>query len=424
MARRLQTTRLLQSRPKLRKRKGSPYWQVRYLDPATRRETNQSTGTTDKGVAEKLRSDKQFELERVAMGVVDESFTQRGVKPLALLDEFGKQQELKGNSQGYIRKTIYRIDQGLQFMDLRAMAVLQGEGNKSAKRFLGSLKDKAPKTRDDYAASLTLFGKWLVEEGYLELGKNPFDGLPRIAKKEQPTLRHATFTPSELEQLALAACERPVACYLRSHPNAQSETLERLRQRGEGRSRRYRVAGFLGMRLSALKGIKWSDLKNGILTIRARINRKTLKARHLNVGDPVLAELFEQEREAQASKGGKIPSGSDAIFPMSRHHLRDLRKDAHYAGLCDADGYRDDGTRATWHGLRHTAVTNLCAVASPSVVAELVGHTRTSTTARYTHLSAADGTQAMSTVIAKSGRSGGHCGGHENHEAPIPSVAS
>jgi len=61
----LQTIRVLKSRPYLRKRKGSPYWYIRWRDPVTDKQSEYSTRTTDKAGAEKLRLDKQLELERM-----------------------------------------------------------------------------------------------------------------------------------------------------------------------------------------------------------------------------------------------------------------------------------------------------------------------------------------------------------------------
>jgi integrase len=395
--------RLLQRIPRLMKKKGLQNWYVQYWDlDGTAHEV--STGTTEKSHASDILKAKRIELERIAAGLVDESYTHKDTDPLSLVAAFQQHQEDLENSPRYVQRLLFRIKAALNNMQCGDLSALISHGEKKAVRYLRSLKRSA-KTRDHYADGLKTFGIWLEKEGLIEKGKNPFAHLPRIGKKGKKTLIHSTLTSEEVGRLVAAAPVRPVVRYLESHPNAPKETLGKLERDGLAVARCYLFAGIFGMRESALRQLRWSDWDREHQTLRIRkgVNLKTLENRDLLVSDPRLVDALEAEHLAQSDDLGHAPSGKDRIFQVPYKHRETLRKDAYYAGLCDKDGYRDDAesSRVTWHGFRHSSCTNSQkAGMAPAAVMAMLGHTNLNTTLRYTHLNAADGACVLESVIS------------------------
>jgi integrase len=150
-----------------------------------------------------------------------------------------------------------------------------------------------------------------------------------------------------------------------------------------------------GLRRGELLGLAWRhiDLDAGLLHVeqaveqtKAGVRFKTPKTRHgrrtLTL-PPAAVEVLRRHRVAQAEEHLKLGLGKpDLLFPRAAADPREFSKA--FARLADRAG-----VEITFHGLRHTHVTDLLrAGVNPKVVSERAGHSSVAFTLdRYAHVS-------------------------------------
>ncbi len=136
---------------------------------------------------------------------------------------------------------------------------------------------------------------------------------------------------------------------------------------------------------------------------RFGINGKTKTTRILPLDQhQVLKQTFDLQKLFRTAELSRLPNKDDTIFSLPDDVLTGLRQDAHHVDLCDKKGYREDGSRISWHGFRHSLITALAMETTPAVVAAMVGHASATTTLRfYTHITAEAAASSVSTLISQ-----------------------
>ena len=143
----------------------------------------------------------------------------------------------------------------------------------------------------------------------------------------------------------------------------------------------FRLAGYAGLRVGEVRGLRWRDvnLQTGHITIRQAVCRgqeappKSGHQRRI----PLVLELVEELRKVGPGRRDDFVSLSERGKPWTEHGLLNaFRRACKRAGLA---GW-------SFHSLRHYFVTALfrAGVGAPTV-RELAGHLHLSTTQRYAH---------------------------------------
>jgi integrase len=188
-----------------------------------------------------------------------------------------------------------------------------------------------------------------VEWGYIEV--NPAEGV----KQEREYVREADFLDRDEIRCLLAV----------SDGNLFLMVL---------------CAIYTGLRWGEQMKLQWRDVdfKRGLLTIRDTKNHET---RHVPMNG-ILAEAMQRHRTAQARGEGGIRTCA-FVNPATGEPYTDLRK-RFRAALKRAGIER----HFTWHGLRHTAASQLVmAGVDLRTVGKILGHKSYAMTLRYAHLS-------------------------------------
>jgi integrase/recombinase XerC len=133
-----------------------------------------------------------------------------------------------------------------------------------------------------------------------------------------------------------------------------------------------------GLRVAECCGLDLEDLDRRHGTVR--VLGKGGKERVVPVGDAALAALDDYlERERLGAKGGPLFRNPRGGRLSTRSARNVVRRRARAAGIA---------RRVTPHTLRHTFATHLLGEgADLRLIQELLGHSRLSTTQRYTHVS-------------------------------------
>lgn len=153
-----------------------------------------------------------------------------------------------------------------------------------------------------------------------------------------------------------------------------------------------------GLRRGEVLGLRWSDvdLAAGSLSVRQALSAtsaglkflppKTRKARRTIPLPSRLVTILIQHRKDQQALRDACPCWTthDLVFP--REDGRPWHPSTFTSGVCNA--MKRAGIKATFHGHRHTHISQLLAAGVPvQVVSERVGHAKTSTTFEvYGHL--------------------------------------
>lgn len=151
---------------------------------------------------------------------------------------------------------------------------------------------------------------------------------------------------------------------------------------------RYRVAVLLaaeaGLRIGEIRGVQWTDIKDGRITIRRSVDPQN------NVGAPKhnklrtlrLSPALEAALEKLPRRGLSVITRQDGERLGYWTMLEAVR--ALYARARVTIPMSETGTMMPWHALRHTFGTECAARGVPlPIIRELMGHADIKTTMRY-----------------------------------------
>lgn len=246
------------------------------------------------------------------------------------------------------------------------------------------------KTRDDHAALLRLFGRWLTESEPPRASTNPFQRLRLIADGASRTfLRHA-LTVDELVRLVDAAEVRPLQEGVKVNPWMSEKRRAELAAGGVERGLLYRVAAYTGLRLGEVLALQWLDLRLGTepaIEVRAE-TAKSGKAARIEI-PRWLGQMLEQRRAVVSAGLGAPPAGKASVWSVTYRHVTErLQRDAVFAGIGTigmVHGKRRvvaaDGRVIDFHALRGTLATLADESGmSPKAMQELLRHSDIQTT--------------------------------------------
>ena len=362
---------------------GNVSYSARFWSDVDQRIKVIALGTKLKKVAlikmEKLRADDQ----EVAAGLKCRTSLVNNTSPYTALENLIVDLQAKDRSPIYIASVKLRLNHALDFFKFDSISQLAPHGLDKAIKFFVKLKVSSPSTGNSssdgtiaqYARHLNQFGRYLLAESYLT--KNPFFGIQQYAPVNKLSRNAHVLSPEDIALIAESAPDR-------TRITNDKITLEQDRiGLGKQRGRIYFVAGTLGMRLSALRNLKWSDVDqaHGELVIRQGTNRKTRKERRLPLKQ-VMQTLQEQKVFLTKHLGHPV-TGTDSVFLVEADITKHFQKDCAHAGFCDVKGNTPSNTKITFHSLRHSCASNLARFMPIKDLSVFLGHSSINTTAKY-----------------------------------------
>jgi len=205
-------------------------------------------------------------------------------------------------------------------------------------RWRSRQRDKAPKTLNDYLASMSGLLRWMERHERLE--RNPLRHVQKVQSNGRLVRPRRAFTYEEMRKLVAAAGPRKVV---------------------------YLAAVYTGLRRSELSELLKTDLhldvKQPFISVRAATT-KNHKQATIAIHPDLLPELRKRLPQLPAYEPRVL---IDLIPTMDR-----FRADLKAAGIEYIDA---QGRRADFHSLRHTLATNLAlAGTAPRIAMEIMRH--------------------------------------------------
>jgi len=205
-------------------------------------------------------------------------------------------------------------------------------------RWRSRQRGKAPKTLNDYLASLSGLLRWMERHERLE--KNPLRHVQKVQTNGRQVRQRRAFTYDEMRKLVAIAGERKVV---------------------------YLAAVYTGLRRGELSKLLKTDLhleaKQPFMSVRTSTT-KNHKQATIAIHPDLLPEL--RKRLLQ------LPANEARVFADVMPTMDAFRADLKKAGVEYIDA---QGRRADFHALRHTLATNLMlAGTSPRIAMEIMRH--------------------------------------------------
>jgi integrase len=215
-----------------------------------------------------------------------------------------------------------------------------------------SRQSKAPKTLNEYLASISAFMRWLKKVRRTDL--NPLENVSKVQKNGTETRVRRAFSSEEIARLLQVAGPRKVI---------------------------YLAAVFTGLRRAELAQLEWEDVHLDVakpfLNVRASTTKNHKKA--IISLHPDLVRELKVIRPTSPKTGERVFAGR---FPS---RMVKFKADLKAAGI---EYINEKGHRADFHSLRHTLATNLALAGTlPRVAMEVMRHSDMRLTANvYTDL--------------------------------------
>jgi integrase len=315
----------------LYKPRGSRIWRWKHrLRPEDGKIADVSLGTSDKQVAEKIRSDKLRELEHERAGIIPPKATRDAAqrKLADHLQDFLGDMRRRGKSDKYLANIEYRVGRLITDCGWNLAKDATADSFQAWLREQRELKDK---TANDYLEASRCFFNWLVKLG--RAGSNPLLSVEKVKTKDGQAQERRAFSDDEMRRLLAVAGERkPV----------------------------YLMAAYTGLRRSELAALRWGDLVLDAVTPFVKVRASTTKngkAADMRL-HPELAAALRELKTCDAQD-------DEPVFKrISR--IERFRRDLKKSGIAFQDS---QGRSTDFHSLRKTFGTNLARAGVPSRVA-------------------------------------------------------
>lgn len=148
-----------------------------------------------------------------------------------------------------------------------------------------------------------------------------------------------------------------------------------------------RFAFGTGWRKSECASIKWSDIEDGLVRLRAA-NSKNREPRQITI-EGEIKEIIERRRQARAVKKGDDIILAEHVFHRMGEPVREFRKS--WAKACEKSG-----VQKLFHDLRRSAVRDMIrSGVSQNVAMRISGHKTASMFRRYDITDEGDLREAM-----------------------------
>jgi len=197
---------------------------------------------------------------------------------------------------------------------------------------------KAPKTLNEYLATLSAFWTWLRKQSRVSV--NPFELVERTDTRGKERVQRRALSDAQVVLLLQAAGKNQLA---------------------------YMLPLYAGLRRNEVKTLRWSNLvlgeSGGLLRIHAAVN-KNRKEQSLPLHRE-LAEMLQQQKPADSKTDNLVVVNG---VPKMKEFRQDLAK----AGIPFLD---ERGHRMDYHALRTTFITRLSTMkVHPRLAMELARH--------------------------------------------------
>jgi integrase len=352
-----------------------------------KRKVTEGRRAVDREVAREALKVEKERAQQIRLGLIDPEAEERLAAARTAnveqhLEAFETHLKTKRGKPKHVDLSLARLRAAIAGMKARALRDISCGRLESYLVRLIEQNGLSAKTRDEALAVVRRFVRWAIAQKLLV--DDVTAGIPRLTNpmrvNPRATYRRRPLTVEELWALVDAAERRPVENYRARHPSAPPEKLDELLERGRQRGLAYLVMGYVGLRLGALRALRWAD-------IRRNGQRIALRAEHAKDGDddepaapPWLAERLMEHRARQARLRGGPVSESDKVFDDVPDKLvRRLRLDLEFAGIEE----KTPAGRIDVHSLRVTAASLLVQSGAPVQAAQKqLGHSDVRITAR------------------------------------------
>jgi integrase len=315
------------------KRKGRRTWRGRYQFTWMSKIKEVPLKTADKQVAQKQLADLIRDVEQEHAGIIAPKPLREAAKTdLARhLEDYIRDLETLGRDDMYV----YNVDRLIQKLLTECRWRHPKDVTPDSFQTWRSTQDKAPKTLNEYLATMGAFLNWLVRHG--RLTTNPLQHVEQVEMRGRERRKRRASSHAEIARLlAVAGPRSPV----------------------------YLLALLTGLRRSEIGELVWDDVAldapRPFLKVRASISKN-----HLDASIWLHADLVTMLRSLRSPN----VAPEALVFPQMPS-MYCFKADLAAAGIPYLDA---QGRQADFHALRHTFGTNLSlAGVLPRVAMELM----------------------------------------------------
>jgi integrase len=296
-----------------------------------------SLGVSDKQVAQQKLNKLIQELEHESAGLIPAKAEREAAQSplLDLVSEYVNELTVLGRSGDHLRHVNTRLRRLVRECHWARLAdVTPG----SFQLWRKEQASKAPKTLNEYLATLSAFWTWLRKQSRVSV--NPFELVERTDTRGKERVQRRALSDAQVVQLLQAAGKNQLA---------------------------YMLPLYAGLRRNEVKTLCWSNLvlgeSGGLLRIHAAVN-KNRKEQALPLHRE-LAEVLQQQKPADSKT-------DDLVVVNGVPKMKEFRQDLEKAGIPFLD---ERGHRMDYHALRTTFITRLSIMkVHPRLAMELARH--------------------------------------------------
>ena len=313
------------------KRKGSPYWQLRYRLPGEYNYRMKSLGIRDKQTAEKRRLGFIAELEREMAGIIPRRAIRDtvGAPLLKVLEEFIADLHTQGRDAKYQENMRRYVSIPAKACGWSSVGRITSESFTQWR--VANAGKKSARTLNHYFDRLRAFLNWLVEHD--RLPENPLLRIARVKETTKFRDRRALTDAEAAKLLEVAPPDRRLV---------------------------YLMALHTGLRRDEMALLEWRDVHLDAVPAYILPRPETAKNGKAEpvVIHPQLESALRQERAKGFQMGGKVVRMFSRLMPFKR--------DLAAAGIPFVD---EHGRRVDLHALRKTFNTRMAIAGVPTRIA-------------------------------------------------------
>jgi integrase len=292
---------------------------------------------SDKQVAQQKLNKLVQELEHESAGLIPAKVERDAAQSplLELVSEYVKELTVLERSEEHLRHVDKRLRRLARECHWTRLADLTPASFQAWRKEQTS---KAPKTLNEYLATLSAFWTWLRKQG--RASTNPFEAVERADTRGKERVQRRALSDAEVVQLLQVAGKNQLA---------------------------YMLPLYAGLRRKEAKTLRWSNLvlgeSGGLLRIHAAVNK--------NRKDQALPLHHELAKALQRQKPADIKT-DDLVLVNGVPKMKQFRQDLKKAGIPFLD---ERGRRMDYHALRTTFITRLSTMkVHPRLAMELARH--------------------------------------------------
>ncbi len=292
---------------------------------------------SDKQVAQQKLNKLIQELEHESAGLIPAKVEREAAQSplLDLVSEYVKELTVLGRSGDHLRhvdKRLRRLVRECRWTRLADVTPASFQTWRKEQAY------KAPKTLNEYLATLSAFWTWLRKQSRVSV--NPFELVERTDTRGKERVQRRALSDAQVVQLLKVAGKNQLA---------------------------YMLPLYAGLRRNEVKTLRWSNLvlgeSGGLLRIHAAVN-KNRKEQALPLHRE-LAKVLQQQKPTDSKT-------DDLVVVNGVPKMKEFRQDLAKAGIPFLD---ERGHRMDYHALRTTFITRLSTMkVHPRLAMELARH--------------------------------------------------